>query len=347
MGIVSARRAPRSTAIPRWGWSGAEMLCTPPLADDTLAQILSLLPTQLLTSEDVKAQILDLGARYHRHLHQDEFGPTRAERMSALRTVLGQLEQLDSQLLGLPQHLALDLTSNSELQSWRILHCWSILRDRTVEQIHHAATLEFSEWYAQHLMDDLNTLKQICATAEVAMESIAGLDTSSEDEVFVDSLCTGLLITKSTQGNDVFYVGAAPLDHLKRQFRLTIDRLQHQRGPEKHLSLPLLVWQLCHLWTDVTGQSVTNSAVRKGRYTSCPESPAGRFVLAIVEALQPSEQWITQNLRPDAAVRARKFAASTADRARTVWFAMRDYVAHHQPPGARRRGRPAGVAVTL
>ena len=111
------------------------MLSAPSLADDTLAQILSLLPTQLLTSEGVKAQILDLGARYHRYLHQDEFGPTRAERMAALRMVLGQIEQLDSQLLGLPPHLTLDLTSNSELQSWRILHCWSILRGWTVEQI--------------------------------------------------------------------------------------------------------------------------------------------------------------------------------------------------------------------
>jgi hypothetical protein len=314
----------------------------PSLADDTLAQILSLLPTQLLTSEEVKAHILDLGARYHRYLHQDEFGPTRAERISALRTVLGRLEQLDSQLIELPQHLALDLTSNSELQSWRILHCWSILRGRTVEQIHHAATLEFSECYAQRLVDDLNTLKTICAAVEVAIDLIARLDTSSEGELFVDSTRTSLLIAKNTRGIDIFCVEAAPLDHLKRQFRLTIDRLQHRHGPEKHLSLPWLVWQLCDLWTDVTGQSVTNSAFHKGRYTSCPESPAGRFVLAIVEALQPSEQWITQHLRPDAAVRARKFAASTEERARTVGIAMRNYVADHQQPRVRPRGRPRG-----
>ena len=43
------------------------MLCTRPFADDTLAQVLSLLPTPLLTSEEVKARILDLGARYHRY----------------------------------------------------------------------------------------------------------------------------------------------------------------------------------------------------------------------------------------------------------------------------------------
>jgi hypothetical protein len=73
-----------------------------------------------------------------------------------------------------------------------------------------------------------------------------------------------------------------------------------------------------------------------------PESPAGRFVLAVVEALQPSESWMAQHLRADAAVRALKVDASPAYRARMVYFAMRDYVAHHPPPGARR-GRPSGA----
>ena len=30
-------------------------------------------------------ELRDLGGRYHRYLHQDEFGPSRAERMAALR----------------------------------------------------------------------------------------------------------------------------------------------------------------------------------------------------------------------------------------------------------------------
>jgi len=260
--------------------------------------------------------------------------------MSALRMLLGKLEQLDSLILELPQHLALDLTSNCEVRSWLILNGWSILRGWTIEQIHLTADLELSNRHAQHSADDLNVLERICKTAGAAIELIQSLDTNSEGELFNDAVCTGLLIGKDTRCMDVFCIGAAPLDHLKRQFRLTIDRLQHRHGPEKHLSLPWLVWQLCDLWTDVTGRSVTNSAVRNGRYTSCPESPAGRFVLAIVEALQPSESWITHNLRSDAALRARKFAASTEERARTVWFAMRDYVANHRQPSGRPRGRP-------
>jgi len=65
-------------------------------------------------------------------------------------------------------------------------------------------------------------------------------------------------------------------------------------------------------------------------------------VLAVVEALQPSEFWIAQHLRVDAAVSALKVAASPADRARMVHFAMRDYVAHHRRPGTRR-GRPSAA----
>jgi hypothetical protein len=85
MGIVSARTALRSTATPRWDWSGAQMQRSPPLTDDKLTQIIKLLPTQLLAAKEIKAKIQMLGAKYHRYLHQDEFGPTRAERMSALR----------------------------------------------------------------------------------------------------------------------------------------------------------------------------------------------------------------------------------------------------------------------
>ena len=41
------------------------------------------------------------------NLHQDEFGPTRAERMQALRDLLYPLEVLSSRLEALPPHLRL------------------------------------------------------------------------------------------------------------------------------------------------------------------------------------------------------------------------------------------------
>jgi hypothetical protein len=337
MGIPLARIPPRSTATPRWGWSGVEVLSRPSLSDDQLTKIIELLPTKLLAREEIKMKIFALGARYHRYLHQDEFGPTRAERMSALRSVLAQLEQLELLISELPQQVALDLMRDSNEQPFRMLDCW---RDWTIEQICLAANLELSGRHAKHSAAYLNLLERICITATVAIELVHSLDTSSEGELWTDATSTRLLIGKDARGIDVFCIGEAPIGRLMSQFRLTIDRLRRRRGPEKQASLPLLVWQLCDFWTEATGLPVTNCAVRNGNYTSRPESAAGKFILAIVEALQPPVAWITRHLRSDADVRAEKFAVSPGGQARTVGFAMRDYVAHHQRSGVRRRGRP-------
>ena len=280
-----------------------------------------------------------LVSRYHRYLHQDEFGPTRAERMSALRAMQTCVELLNSLIVNLPQHLALELTTTEPDQSlsFRILRSWTILRGWTMEQIHQAASTELAWRHSLHTADDLRILEEICARAGAATEVVSFLDTGSEGELFDDAVRTGRLLK-----NNVFSVIDAPLSALKTQVGLTLDRLRKQGGPERQVSVSWLVWEACDLWTRETGEPVTNSAVRNGDYTGSPESPAGRFVLAVVEALQPSESWMAQHLRVDAAVRALKVAAWPAYRARMVHFAMRDYVAHHPPPGARR-GRPSGA----
>jgi hypothetical protein len=180
-------------------------------------------------------------------------------------------------------------------------------------------------------------LQEICARAASAREAVSRLDTDSVGELFDDAVTTGLLFVK-----DEFSVIDAPLFALKAQVGLTLDRLTKRKGPERQVSLSWLVWEACELWTRETGKPVTNSAFRNGRYSSAPESLAGKFVVAIVEALQPSESWVADRLPADAAIRARKFAASPADRARMVHFAMRDYVAHHRRPGTRR-GRPSAA----
>jgi hypothetical protein len=329
MAARSARNESRSNAKPRWGWSGAEGLSTPPLSDEALTRLYKLLVSPRSTVEELGTKIQELGARYHRYLHQDEFGPTRAEQISTLRAVLTQIMQLDSLILDLPQYLVLDLSSNftnqSNLQFW------------TIGKIHQAANIELSSQRSQYSTNDLNVLENICAAAGAAIDLISSLDTSSEGELLNDAFSTGLLIVKNA-----FSVIDAPLFALKAQFGLTLDRLRRQRGPEKQLSMWWLVRELCDLWTQETGLPVTNSAVRNGDYTGSPESPAGKFVLAVVEALQPSESWMGQHLRVDAAVRARKVAAPPANQARTVYFAIRKYVADHRLPGARR-GRPSAA----
>jgi hypothetical protein len=326
----------RGTATPRWDWSGVDQLITPTISDGDMARIVESLPACRSTPEEIKSKIQALGARYHRYLHQDEFGPTRAERMSALRAMQTCVELLDSLIVHLPQHLALELTTTEPDQSlsFRILRSWTILRGWTMEQIHQAASTELAWRHSLHSADDLHMLEEICTRAGAAIEVVSLLDTGSEGELFDDAVRTGVLFK-----NNVFSIIDAPLFALKTQVGLTLDRLRRQGGPERQVSVSWLVWEACDLWTRETGEPVTNSAVRNGDYTGSPESPAGRFVLAVVEALQPSESRMAQHLRADAAVRARKLAASPVYRARMVHFAMRDYVAHHPPPGTRR-GRP-------
>jgi hypothetical protein len=331
--------AHRGTATPRWDWSGVDQLITPTISDEDMARIVGSLPTCRSTPEEIKSKIQALGARYHRYLHQDEFGPTRAERMSALRAMHTCVELLDSLIVNLPQHLALELTTTEPDQSlsFRILSSWTILRGWTIEQIHEAVSTELAWRHSLHSADDLHMLEEICTRAGAAIEVVSSLDTGSESELFDDAVSTGVLFK-----NNVSSIIDAPLFALKTQVGLTLDRLTEQGGPERQISLSWLVWEACDLWTRETGEPVTNSAVRNGDYTGSPESPAGRLVLAVIEALQPSETWMAQHLRADAAVRALKVAASPACRARMVHFAMRDYVAHHPPPGARR-GRPSGA----
>jgi hypothetical protein len=62
--------------------------------------------------ETIVAELLNIGGRYHRYLHQDEFGPTRAERMAALREILDRLEKLGAQLGDVPACLRFALSEN-------------------------------------------------------------------------------------------------------------------------------------------------------------------------------------------------------------------------------------------
>jgi hypothetical protein len=331
----------RGTATPRWDWSGVDQLIAPTISDGDMARVVQSLPACRSTPEEIKSKIQALGARYHRYLHQDEFGPRRAEKMFALQAMQTAVGLLESLIVNLPQHLALELTYGTtepdQSTSFRILRSWAILSGWTLEQIHEAASTELAWRHSLHSADDLHMLEEICTRAGAAIEVVSLLDTGSQGELFDDAVRTGMLFK-----NNAFSIIDASLFALKTQGGLTLDRLRKQGGPGRQVSVSWLVWEACDLWTREMGEPVTNSAVRNGDYTGSPESPAGRFVLAVVEALQPSKPWMAQHLRADAAVRAVKVAASPAYRARMVHFAMRDYVAHHPPPGARR-GRPSGA----
>jgi hypothetical protein len=67
----------------------------------------------------------------------------------------------------------------------------------------------------------------------------------------------------------------------------TLNRLRSKSGFEKSNSLHFLVWELGNIWTYETGEPVTHYSYLKDKQICRPESDAGTFVLAAVEAMLP------------------------------------------------------------
>jgi hypothetical protein len=89
-------------------WSSWSVRRRPlPSRSVTFRGVAVLLPSRQSSIENIVAELLMIGSRYHRNLHQDQFGPARAERMQALRDLVDGLEVLSSRLEALPPRLRL------------------------------------------------------------------------------------------------------------------------------------------------------------------------------------------------------------------------------------------------
>ena len=95
---------PRRRPQPRWFWSRVAAVGN--LSDEAgeVAAAVALLPRTRSAPEDIVRFLLDLDARYHRYLHQDEYGPTRADRSAALMGLKRALDTL-TRLSQLPPRL--------------------------------------------------------------------------------------------------------------------------------------------------------------------------------------------------------------------------------------------------
>ena len=334
MNHTEVRRA-RTAAQPHWVWSGVAELVRPPRAKRKLRFAASLLPCRQSPVESIVVEFLDLGAKYQRYLHQDEFGPTRAEGMEALRQLLKQVTALLSKLNGLPEHLRSQLDSRVSLDERSRSLCVTsggsyAEDDETVVELLYEAAADETQ-----AADDAWLMEALAEGARETWLFLCALDTTTSWEVVI----AGNFVPPDASDADALSLLRSRIMDLSRRFKLALDRLTRRRGPEGGLSLRWLVRQLCDLWCRETGQPVTSSAVRGGAYTSKPQSPAGKFVLAAAEALQPSKSWIREHEYREAPVRAR-IVALPGDLHRRVHSAMREYVTDHA--SASRRGRPKG-----
>jgi hypothetical protein len=90
-----------------------------------------------------------------------------------------------------------------------------------------------------------------------------------------------------------------------------------------------------------TGRLVTSNAVSEYEYTGEPRSLAGRFSVAVIEALQPSDEWVKQHPSDQALARA-KTKLCPGSCVRQTHYAMRAYVRLRRRNGTRPAG--GGVA---
>ena len=348
MPAISARKR-RGTAQPRSGWSGVAPLTTAQLSASDI-DLEALLPGHHSPIEQIVLELRDLGGRYHRYLHQDECGPTRAERMAALRPLLDQLDLLLSRLIGLPRYLRLRLAEQlastcrsveGDIDEFHA-HCND---EEAVQQLGEAAANDARMMHAASVTGDAELMDDIWDAAENTGQQLSALDTTTAGAVVFDDELPPLEIEQSDEDDLIgLAIACARIERLRCRVEKTLANLERRKGAERSESLRWLVWELCELYKRETGKRVTNSAISKDKFTSEPQSPAGRFVLAAAAALRPSEAWMREHSLWVRGTRARVLNKGGLKRA--VYFAMRQYVAHHSL-SSDRRGRSKRRPVIL
>ena len=344
MGIKRSKQRPGSAKSPRWGWSGVGRIVPPPASEAELVRVVDLLPGLQTPVEGVVAQLRAIGGRYARYLHQDEFGPTRAEQMQALRHILVPLEELASRLARLPDHLRLLLSEKlaGYCSSTAQLNA-DPFASYSADRVQIEAVSERASDICQTLVDGDKTSEatlieevHVAATGFTAL--LCNIDTTSEGEVIFDA--TRYLQPENS--TDALDGASAAIHRMRDRFDLALSKLKRRKGTEPRASFVWLVWQLCDLWRRETGSPVTANPVKGGAYTGRPQSASGRFVCAAVEALQPVFTCVGEQTSPVAAMRAETITRAPGFRVQAVHTAMRRYIADASPTDSAvpRRGRP-------
>jgi hypothetical protein len=196
---------------------------------------------------------------------------------------------------------------------------------------------------------DLKILAKLQAASDAAWCMIGLLDTTTDDEMLDSRIEVGANRLQREGGGDArFAIILARISRLRARAATALDRLNRQKGLEPHRSLRFLVWWLCELWREETGQPVTSSASQGGDYIGIPRSPAGRFVLAAVEALQPSSEWFEQHAPFATRVSAVPLTKGGFMLARVVHNLLAEYVACQSGSAdSVRPGHPKKAAHTF
>jgi hypothetical protein len=317
---------------PRWGWSGVSAL-THRDPESRLQLLVAMLPTTKSGDAAVLAYLVELRARFHGWLHQDEFGPSRGEQTAALRRLLksvGKLcELLEKGTSRSRARLDAALRSGSDPLS-HIVEALSIATTEVKSALQRAGGSERA-WFSR-----------VKNSADALHKQLHFVDDATDSQIFDTAFLRHFELSRTAK-----QLSLAKAERWLRGYRdvldITFERLKVRRGADERGSLKLLVEELCTLWERETGLPATAHGIAKDVYVSRTETDAGRFVTAAVEAMLPDRAWYEAHAKFARSVRAKTFLPDEPGknhyrnaRASQALVIMRGFVGRRAKP----RGKP-------
>jgi hypothetical protein len=246
-------------AKPCWSWTGVAELASSG-QDAHLRDLVSLLPVQKSSDEQIVDYLGDLRAHFHRWLHQDEFGPNRREQTASLRALIKSFQSLRRQLKKgsalRKSQLDAAMRSRNDPSSEVPQAIYESAIDISAELQITAASKRTASW-AAWLQNRAHTL----------MAQLQTLDTNTDGEIFLTAARRKFDLSQAT-GRDFALADAERwLNNYLSVLVETLSDLNRRRGAEERVSLKLLVEQLCELWERETGSRVTAHGQVKDVYT--------------------------------------------------------------------------------
>jgi hypothetical protein len=142
--------------------------------DAHLRDLVALLPFKKSSDEQIVGHLADLRDRFHRRLHQDEFGPSRKQQTASLRALMKSFRALQRQLIKgsslSKRRLDAVLRSRND-QSSEVLEALY----ESAADVSGALSIKRDAMWAARLRDCVFTL----------MAQLQTIDTNADGEVFL------------------------------------------------------------------------------------------------------------------------------------------------------------------
>jgi hypothetical protein len=317
-------------AQPRWGWSGVSKLTR---RDQELhvEHLAAMLPATTSEPEEVVAQLVELRARFHGWLHQDEFGPRRGEQSAALRAHIKLVRELC-------QRLNKGKSRSRDRLDAALRSSNDGLSPAVVALGEAAADVESTLQITSATNQDIGWFSRVRSCAATLSAQIETLDDNTDGQI-AQTAFRRKFERSQTVASEGFGLGDVEcwLAGYRHVLVETLHTLCDRHGAQERVSLKLLIEELCNLYERETEELVTAHGIKGDEYTSHVETTSGRFVTAAVEAMLPDQSWFDQHIQFADPVCTRSFLPDEQGhgrqrkRAGQIVPIMRNFVARRRP----------------